>query len=315
MGRARRRIFPSVQERCQRHDREISMPELPEVEAAMGTLRERAQGRTIRRVELLHPALERRITPAGLRALIGARIVRVERRGKHQLLHLDDGRILHVHFRMNGDWAHGAGDEELPRFARAVIRFDDDTHLVLVDSRMLGTMDVHPAGTDLDLGLGPDAADAGWSAEQLGAALAKKRGPIKPVLLDQRVVAGLGNIYAAESLWRARISPFTSAAALTSAQVRALRKAIAAVIERATGSRYTDDDVTKLDVYDREGLPCRRCGTPIERVVQAGRSTFFCPTCQPHGGAVRKTVAPLTAKKSAKKAVKKAVKKSAKKRR
>ena len=260
------------------------MPELPEVEAAMDTLRRRAQGRTIRRVRLLHPALERRVSPARLRALAGGRVARVERRGKHQLLHLDDGRILHVHFRMNGDWAHDRDGDELPRFARAVIEFDDATRLILVDSRALGTIDVHPAGAPLELGLGPDAADEGWRAEDLATALAQKRGPIKPVLLDQRVIAGLGNIYAAESLWRARISPFVAARSLQATQVRALRDAIAAVLRRATGSRYTDDDTTELDVYDREGLPCRRCRTPIERVVQAGRSTFFCPVCQPLGG-------------------------------
>jgi formamidopyrimidine-DNA glycosylase len=131
-----------------------------------------------------------------------------------------------------------------------------------------------------DLGLGPDAADRAWTAAQLGAALASRRGPIKPALLDQKLVAGLGNIYAAEALWRARISPFMRASALAPPQVRALRSAIAAVIKRATGSRYTDDDTAKLDVYDREGLPCRRCGTAIERAVQAGRSTYYCPSCQ-----------------------------------
>jgi formamidopyrimidine-DNA glycosylase len=291
------------------------MPELPEVEAAMGTLRRWAQGRSIARVRLLHPALQRRVAPAQLRALAGARIGRVERRGKHQLLHLDDGRILHVHFRMNGDWAHGAQADELPKFARAVVDFDDGTRLVLVDSRMLGTLDIHPAGVELDLGLGPDAADAGWTAAQLGTALARKRGPIKPVLLDQRVVAGLGNIYAAESLWRARISPFTAAGALTTAQVTALRKAIAAVILRATGSRYTDDDTVNLDVYDREGAPCRRCGTPVERAVQAGRSTFFCPTCQPHGGVPVKAAtkrAKKVANNAAKRVVKRVVKRVAK---
>lgn len=261
------------------------MPELPEVEAAMNILRRRARGRTIARVRLLHPALARRVRPATLRALRGARIARVERRGKHQLLHLDDGRIVHVHFRMNGDWETGRVGSALPRFARAVIEFDDATQLVLVDSRALGTLDVHAAGADPDLGLGPDAADPAWKATQLADALSRKRGPIKPVLLDQRVVAGLGNIYAAESLWRARISPFTVAAAVLPAQVRALRKAIAFVLTRATGSRYTDDDTAELDVYDREALPCRHCASPIERVVQAGRSTYFCPHCQPHGGA------------------------------
>ena len=257
------------------------MPELPEVEAALEVLRTRARGRTITRMRVLHPSLQRRLKPAQLRALVGARIARVERRGKHQLLHLDDGRILHAHFRMNGDWMLADTGAELPRFARAVLDFENGSSLVFVDSRALGTIDVHPAGAELDLGLGPDAADPDWTAAQLAAALAPRRGPIKPALLDQRLVAGLGNIYAAESLWRARINPHTACNALTRAQVSALRKAIEHVIARATGSRYTDDDTVNLDVYDREGLPCRRCRTPIERVVQAGRSTYYCPRCQP----------------------------------
>lgn len=257
------------------------MPELPEVEAALEVLRTRARGRTIVRMRVLHPALRRRLKPAQLRALGGARIARVERRGKHQLLHLDDGRVLHAHFRMNGDWTLAETGAPLPRFARAVLELDDGSSLVFVDSRALGTIDLHPAGAELDLGLGPDAADPAWTAAQLGAALALRRGPIKPALLDQRLVAGLGNIYAAESLWRARISPFTPCNVVTRAQISTLRKAIDAVIVRATGARYTDDDTVALDVYDREGRPCRRCGTIIERVVQAGRSTYYCPHCQP----------------------------------
>jgi len=99
-------------------------------------------------------------------------------------------------------------------------------------------------------------------------------------LLDQKLVAGLGNIYAAESLWRARLDPRLPARELAPARVKKLRAAIAAVIERATGSRYTSADRVRLDVYDREGKPCRRCRTPVERIVQAGRSTYFCPHCQ-----------------------------------
>ena len=256
------------------------MPELPEVEAAMNVLRRRAKGRTIARLQLLHPAFRRRLTPARVRSVAGARVERVERRGKHQLLHLDDGRILHAHFRMNGDWEFGKTDEELPRFARAVLDFTDGTRLIFVDSRALGTIDLHAADAALDLGLGPDAADSGWTAAQLGAALAVRRGPIKPALLDQKLIAGLGNIYAAEALWRAKIDPRAPSNSLSPAQVKALRKAIAFVLERATGSRYTDDDTVGLDVYDREGLPCHRDKTPIERITQAGRSTYFCPTCQ-----------------------------------
>jgi len=269
------------------------MPELPEVEAALDFLRASARGRTIVKVRLLHPALKRRFAPAQLRALAGARIARVERRGKHQLLHLDDGRVLHAHFRMNGDWALAETSAPLPRFARAAIDLDDGTSLIFLDSRALGTIDLHPAGTALDLGLGPDAADPEWTAAQLADELTRRRGPIKPALLDQRLVAGLGNIYAAESLWRARISPFASCNTIPRTRVVVLRKAIDAVLRRATGSRYTDDDTVKLDVYDREGLPCRRCRTPIERAVQAGRSTYFCPTCQPRDAApTRKAASP-----------------------
>lgn len=256
------------------------MPELPEVQAAVDELQRRAHGRVIARVRVLHPALRRRVSPRVLRALAGASVVGVERRGKHQLLHLHDGRILHVHFRMNGDWEGGSVGTPLPRFARAELQFTDGTRLVLVDSRALATLDVHPAGAELALRLGPDAADPSWTAEQLGEALASRRGPIKPALLDQKLVAGLGNIYAAESLWRARIDPRLSARELGPTRVKKLRQAIAKVIDRATGSRYTDDDRVKLDVYDREGKPCRRCRTRIERIVQAGRSTYYCPTCQ-----------------------------------
>ena len=152
---------------------------------------------------------------------------------------------------------------------------------MLDDPRALSTLDVHLANAAPALGLGPEPSDPALTAVTLHEAFAKRRGPIKPVLLDQRVIAGLGNIYAAESLWRARISPFAPCNALRRPQITKLRKAIDAVLVRATGSRYTDDDTVTLDVYDREGLPCRRCGTTIERAVQAGRSTYYCPQCQP----------------------------------
>lgn len=256
------------------------MPELPEVESAVRRLRRAVLNKRIRRAALLHPALRRRISPAKLRSLAGARVVAVERRGKHQLMELDDGRVLHAHFRMTGDWRVDRESDELPRFARAAIDFDDGSRLVLEDPRMLSTLDLHPAGAELDLGLGPEPSDPALTGERLHAVLSKKRGPIKPVLLDQRVIAGLGNIYAAESLWHAKIAPTTRAATLTRQQVDTLLRVIRQVIDRATGARYTDDSVSRLAVYDREGKPCRRCRTPIERMVQAGRSTYYCPQCQ-----------------------------------
>lgn len=193
---------------------------------------------------------------------------------------LDDGRVLHAHFRMTGDWHVDSIDHELPRFARASITFDDGTRVVLEDPRALSTLELYSANAHPDLGLGPEPSDASLTADSLHQALAKRRGPIKPALLDQRLIAGLGNIYAAEALWHARISPRAIASSLTRKQIAALLTSIRRVIARATGARYTDASVSRLAVYDREGKPCRRCRTPIERTVQAGRSTYFCPRCQ-----------------------------------
>ena len=256
------------------------MPELPEVESAVRRLRKAAVGKTIVRVQLLHPALKRRISPPRLRSLRGARVQAAERQGKHQLLRLEDGRVLHAHFRMAGDWHIGLSADDLPRFARAVIHFDDGSRVVLDDPRMLSTLELHAADSPPDLGLGKEPNDRSLTTESLRAILATKRGPIKPVLLDQRVIAGLGNIYAAESLWHARIHPAARASELSTAQVKLLLASIRRVIAKATGARYTDPSVSRLAVYDRAGKPCRRCTTQIRRIVQAGRSTYFCPACQ-----------------------------------
>jgi len=256
------------------------MPELPEVESAVRRLRAAAAGKTIANVSLLHPSLKRRLSPARLRSLRDARVRSVERRGKHQLFVLEDGRTLHAHFRMTGDWHIDRVDDELPRFARAAISFSDGSRVVLDDPRALSTLDLHAANSPPDLGLGLEPSDASLTAAWLHGALSKKRGPIKPVLLDQRVIAGLGNIYAAESLWHARISPEAPAASLATKQLTSLLAAIRKVIKQATGARYTDSSVSRLAVYDRFGKPCRRCRTPIERIVQAGRSTYFCSKCQ-----------------------------------
>ena len=260
------------------------MPELPEVESAIRRLRAAIVGKTIDRVILTHRSLRRRLTPARLRSLRGARVESIERRGKHQLIHLDDGRVLHAHFRMTGDWLTDRADDPLPRFARAALVVADGSRVVLDDPRALSTLDLHPANAPVDLGLGPEPSDPALTAESLRAALAKRRGPIKPVLLDQRVIAGLGNIYAAEALWHARVAPTKPASSLSPIEVSRLLAAIRTVIDRATGARYTDESVNRLAVYDREGKACRRCGTKIRRIVQAGRSTYYCPRCQKADG-------------------------------
>ena len=260
------------------------MPELPEVESAARELRRAVAGRTLARLRLIHPALQRRVTAARLRRLAGKRIDQVERRGKNQLLTLDDGTVIHVHFRMAGDWVVETDPAaELPRHARAVLELDDGTRVVLADPRALSSIEVHAPGRAPALQLGPEPGDAALDPESLHASLAKRRAAIKPALLDQRIVAGVGNIYAAEALWEARLSPLAPAASLTRAElarvIAGLRTALDAGARRP-GRYAAGMETERLAVYGREGEPCRRCRTPIERIVQAGRSTYFCPRCQ-----------------------------------
>lgn len=259
------------------------MPELPEVEAARGVVERAAVGRTIRAVRVVHPALERSISSAELRSLAGRRVTSVERRGKHQLLRLDDARVLRVHFRMAGDWEVGRESDPLPRHARALFIFADGARVALVDSRALCTLTLHPSAEAALPTLGPDATDPSLTAGVLRDALARRRGPIKPVLLDQRVVAGLGNVYAAEALWQARISPRAPASSLSAARVARLlegmRLALAAA-DAEPGLYSRGEGAERLRVYGRTGESCERCGRTIRRVVQAGRSTFYCPHCQ-----------------------------------
>lgn len=258
------------------------MPEQPEVERAARELRERLVGRAITAVEPLHAATRRALDAAACLSIAGRTVAAVERRGKHQLIRLDDGRVLHAHFRMAGSWSAGTADDELPRHARLVLRLGDGGWIALVDPRALATVVLLSSMDDAPV-LGPEADDPALTPAYLAHALARRRGPIKPVLLDQAVMAGVGNIYASEALWRARISPRTPAVRLGPRRLAALldgvRDALAAGAAAAT--RYSEGgDAARLEVYDREGEPCSRCGTPIRRIVQAGRSTYYCPRCQ-----------------------------------
>ena len=237
-------------------------------------------GETIARVVLHHPAIKRRIPPRTRASLEGRRIVAVDQRAKHQLLVLDDGRSLHVHFRMAGDWVLDRVGDELPRSARASIEFASGKRLLLVDPRALSTIAVIAEGATPFDALGPDPSSPDFD-DAIATALSRRRTPVKVALLDQQVAAGVGNIYAAEALWEARIDPAAPANSLSPVQVRELAGAIRTVLDRgrAGGRRYREG-AHSLNVYDREGEACLRCETPIERIVQAGRSTCFCPRCQ-----------------------------------
>ncbi len=258
------------------------MPELPEVEYAARALARATSGARIVRAKVLHPYVGRNLRKASLRRLAGRSIARVERRGKHQLAVLDDGSMLHVHFRMTGDWVVSRSEDELPRFARFVLELENGSRIVLADPRALSTVEVLEPGVSLATMLGPDAVSAQFDDAHLLAVLARRRIAIKPALLDQSVVAGIGNIYAAEALWLARIDPRVPASKLGARDVARLVRAIQRVLSRGRdgSGRYTTTGSARLNVYDREGKRCTRCGTSIARIIQAARSTYWCPGCQ-----------------------------------
>ena len=260
------------------------MPELPEVERAAALARKVAVGRTITSVNVRHRSQRRGLPAKTARSLVGDRVLAVERRGKAQRFTLASGRELQVHFRMTGDWMIPESGR-LPRTVRAMITFDDGGRLALDDPRALSVLSLCGPGEGDDR-MGPDAMDPALTARRLGAALASRRIGIKAALLDQSIVAGIGNIYASESLWRARIDPRIPANRLSVARLGTLVRAIRATLSAAMSQqRYysrdrAESEAGRFAVYDREGKPCRRCRSRIKRITQAGRSTYFCSGCQ-----------------------------------
>lgn len=268
------------------------MPELPEVETIRAQLAPRLEGRVLTRVEILDPRLTR---PYDLfevaEELEGDRVVSVERRGKYLLLRLESGLALLVHLRMTGGFHWRPTTHE-----RAVLDLDDGSRLSYRDVRRFGTWLVLE-GPDLEPYLsaknGPEPLGSRFTSAWLGSQLARRRGPLKAVLLDQRVVAGLGNIYADEALWRARVSPLRPANGIdrdeTGRVHRAIRAALRTGIERqgSTLRDYSQPDGSsgsmqdEFRAYGRDGLPCPRCRTTISKTRVGGRGTWFCPRCQP----------------------------------
>ncbi len=267
------------------------MPELPEVETIRAELAPRLAGRTLARVEILDPRLTRPIDLFEVaEELEGDRIEAVERRGKYLVLRLESGLALLVHLRMTGGFHWEPTTHE-----RAVVELDDGTRLVYRDVRRFGTwLVLEDAAVEPYLAAknGPEPLGPRFTADWLGAQLGRRRAPVKAVLLDQRVVAGLGNIYADEALWRARINPLRAASSLSVDEVRrvhrAVRDALRAGIARqgSTLRDYSRPDGSagsmqdEFRVYGRDGLPCPRCRTPIAKARVGGRGTWFCPHCQ-----------------------------------
>ncbi|MEM9068308.1 MAG: bifunctional DNA-formamidopyrimidine glycosylase/DNA-(apurinic or apyrimidinic site) lyase [Myxococcota bacterium] len=271
------------------------MPELPEVEIAARQLRRWCAGKAIVRVRVHDKRIVRGGSVASFRrALTKHEVVRVDRRGKHVLAELSGGALWWLHLGMSGKFAWRAPKTKAPRHTRVEVTFDDG-RFCFADMRLFGgTAAGDPAFvrevSHVD-SLGPDAWIDVRTTDQLMAAIRETRGPIKVVLMDQKRLAGLGNIHAAEALFRARIHPEATADSLPRpAFVRLLRgiragiKYALAATEAEEVSYMSEGGGNPFRVYGRAGEPCPRCRQPIASRRLGGRNTFFCPKCQRKDG-------------------------------
>jgi len=275
------------------------MPELPEVETVRTQLEPKLVGREFVDVEIADARLTRPHEPAEVAAeLVGERVAALERRGKYVVVRFETGRVLLIHLRMTGQLLHaarGSLPEDDPH-RRAVVRLDDGSDVVYRDVRRFGTwLLTEPGELDpyLATRVGREPLGSAFTARRLGEALAGRKAPVKAAILDQRRLAGVGNIYADEALWRAQVHPLKPAGELRDTDIAALHRGIRAALragiarQGATLRDYRTPDgdsgamQNAFKVYGREGEPCERCGTPIEKIRAAGRGTWYCPTCQP----------------------------------
>jgi formamidopyrimidine-DNA glycosylase len=278
------------------------MPELPEVEAVVRTLRPLIQGHRIRCVHVLHPIATKPQT-AGFVARCGEnkRVRLVERKGKYVLLHLDAG-LLTIHFRLDGqllwfsnvrEFLKRANQDENGVHVDVALELDRGV-LGFADRRHFGRVHAWESAEECPglVGLEIDALSAEFTTSRLSELLQGSKRPLKEFLLDQTRVAGIGNIYSSESMWHARLNPRRRSNTLKREEASRLHKAIVSVLKRALecclhpAPDFRDPDwwfqgLEKiLRAYGREGKPCRRCGEPIQRIAQGGRSTYCCLRCQ-----------------------------------
>ena len=275
------------------------MPELPEVEILMRRLRDGAGaapsivGRVIERVRVPSKLVVKAPSCATFMQLLSdAKITGAKRRAKHILIESSAGTLA-LHLRMTGDLSVVRADDPLPKFTRLALDLNDDWTLAFTDGRHLGTARFLVSDDEVDAllsDLGPEPLDAAWTLDAFAQRLQGARS-VKAALLDQTVVAGVGNIYADESLFRAKIRPTRKVTSLTRAELRALHRAIKAALEDSIQSlvdagavipwRYQNrDSESPFLVYDRGGEPCTRCGTKLTTTRVAGRTTVMCTQCQ-----------------------------------
>lgn len=269
------------------------MPELPEVETVKNELAPHTVGRTVTDVTLCWEGIVREpsVTEFCFR-LIGREITGLTRRGKYLLASLNSGEWLILHLKMSGALLVSPGSSELPRFTRAIIHLDNGTNIVFRDPRKFGRMWLVKDKESVVGELGPEPLEPGFTPQLLAQRLNKRTAPLKALLCDQKVIAGVGNLYADEALFLARIHPLRAGGSLTPAGLKRLHRAIREVLwtgiknKGASIENYIRPDGTpgsahlEFRVPRQAGKPCSHCGTPIERITVRGRGTYFCPECQ-----------------------------------
>ena len=282
------------------------MPELPEVETVRRGLAPVMEGAVIEKAAVNRPDLRWPFPERMAERLTGQRVERLRRRSKYILADLAGGETLLVHLGMSGRMlvsddplGHFVHDHPAPeKHDHVVFDMQGGARITFNDPRRFGAMDLMPTGAEAEhkliAHLGPEPLGNAFSETYLVAALRGKTTAIKAALLDQRIVAGLGNIYVCEALYRARIAPTRSCRRISAARIASLVPIVRQVLDEAIAAggsslrdfRQADGELGyfqhNFDVYGREGLPCRTpdCGTPIRRIVQSGRSSFYCPQCQ-----------------------------------
>lgn len=267
------------------------MPELPEVEAVVRRLRESTSNSKIHSVTIERPGNIAPQKASAFRALHGATILNVRRRAKYIFIELSNKLCVQVHLRMTGNLYILPDYRFRPHNTRIWFRLNDNRVLIFEDTRALGRMHLVTAEdiAKIEAALGPEPLEAAFTPALLKSILHSVKSPIKPVIMDQRRIAGIGNIYASEALWHARIDPRVPARDVPTRKVNALHSAIQKVLRHAVVSayaKYTQPGTTPesesfaIAVYGRKDEPCPRCKKSILRIVQGGRSTFLCPNCQ-----------------------------------
>lgn len=276
------------------------MPELPEAETIVRGLRRTVVGERIRRVEVVHADVLRQPRRALTRALSGRTLTGVERRGKNVVVRLDDGSVLAVNLGMTGrllPFPEPPAGDARPTHPAVRLRFVSGAVLVFDDQRRFGTVEALDAAAweERSARMGPEPLSRAFSPSRLHRDLGTSRSPVRSWLLDQRRIAGVGNIYAAEALYLAGVHPERRSSEISLEEATRLHSAVRSVLRAAIqhgGTTIRDYRNAeggegaygrRLQVYGRDGEPCHACGATVERVVFSNRSAFYCPVCQPRG--------------------------------